>query len=265
MSKLIFDDENNIIDYIQSSLNSAVLFNDNSFEKKILKMLKNPKCLISKNGHENLPPDFICPKHSMMFDVMRVNDTEILENSKVFNPVKARERKMLKELDASGLSGLNPNMKIICNSESSDVNEHSFQKYRDNVSRTVFKHLSSEAYPNKIKQIWAKENPEIKYKGFLIFDETECCFDGIIKYFYDNKFAFFAKRPMTLHEPWNDKDFIQWAYDSDLDFVVWACTYKPYGTIPLRFHINFPPIVIIDVRYPRTTKYLDYSNKNLVL
>lgn len=263
MPNLIFDDENDIIEHIQGFLNFAYLFTGNSLEKKVLRMLKDTANLIPQNSHSDYPPDYISPCHNMMFDVMRVNDTEI---KKTYNPVKIRERKMLKELEQSGsLDKVNPDVKIICNSESDDIKEHSFDNYKNNVVRVTSEHLSSKGHPNKIKEIWIKNNPEIKYKGFLIFDETECCFDGCIIPAYADQFHYIAKKPLVLHEPWNDKSFIQWAYDSNIDFVIWACVYKPFGKLLLDYNIKFPGIMIMDVRYPRTEQYIDYRDMNLVL
>lgn len=226
-------------------------------------MLQDTDNLIPNNGHDALPPDYLSPVHNMMFDIMRINDTE---EKKTYNPVKIRERKMLKELQQSEfLEQVNSNAKICCISEADNTEEHSFAKYHKNLARVTAEHLSSKRYTNKIKEIWTKEHPEICYKGFLIFDETECCFDGFIQPAYLNQFLFCAKEPVTLHEPWNDADFIQWAYDSDLDFIVWACIDKSNGSILMEYNIIFPHIMIIDVRYPRTKPYADYRNKHLVL
>ena len=260
---MFFDNEDNIISYMQSYLKDAQLFNGNSFERKILKMLQDMDNMISRNGHDVPPPDYISPKHNMMFDVMRVNDTEI---KRTYNPVKQRERNMLKELQQSGLlEQINPNAQIFCSSESDKIEEHSFQQYQKNVIRVTSEHLTSRGHTDKISEIWMADNPNIKYKGFVIFDETECCFDGDIIHAYSDKFFFIAKEPLILHKPWDDKDFIQWAYDSNLDFIVWACTYKPFGKIVMEHNLSFPPIVIMDVRYPRTKFYIDYRNNHLVL
>lgn len=267
MINLALDDEENLIKEIQRHLNQkdTYLYHGNSFEHKIMHCIQDSNNLISHNKHDDPPPDFLSPKYNMMFDIMRVNDTEI---SKHYNPVKQRERNMIKDLNKlEFLNKVSPDTKLYVSSESADTSEHSFINYKKNVQRVTKDHLISKGHQSKVKELWIPQNQNIKYKGFVIFDETECCFDGNITYAGNNKFMFSCRtdKPLILHEPWNDKDFIQWAYDSELDFVVWACCYKPFGTIPMTFHLSFPFIMIIDVRYPRTELYIDYSNNNLVL
>lgn len=263
MCELMFKDENDIIEYVQSFLETAVLFNDNSFEKKILKMLKSPERLSQHNSHGDLPPDFISYNYSMMFDVMRVNDSEVKKDK---NPVMQREGDMFNDLKESKfLKLVSPDVKIICHSESENIEEHSFDKYKRNVIRVTSKHLSSKAHKSKIKEIWENNNPEIKYKGFFIFDETEACFEGYIKHIIENNFEFVIKNPLILHEPWNDKDFIQWAYDSEIDFIIWFCPYKPYWKFLRENNIKFPHVVIMDVRFSRNKPYITYNGKHMVL
>lgn len=110
-------------------------------------------------------------------------------------------------------------------------------------------------------------HPDIKYKGLLVFDETECCFEGIIKYAYGDQFAYIwdHTKPLVLHEPWNDADFVRQAYESDLDFLVWFCPYKPYGVVPRNANVVFPYVVIMDVRYERSVPYIIYDASKLVL
>ena len=268
MLQLALDDECDLMRWIQLYLNNkyTFLYHGNAFERKVMRCLEDNVNLVLNNGHDALPPDFLSPFHNMMFDVMRVNDTEI---KKSYNPMKIRERKIINEIQDCGLfDNINHNINGIVLSESADVSEHKFANYKKNVQRVTRDHLTSKKYLNKIQELWISQNPNIKYKGFLIFDETEFYFDGDIIYLGDNQFGFIYQHqkdnPVVLHEPWNDKDFISWAYDSDLDFVVWACCYKPFSTIPMDLKMYFPHIVIMDVRFPRTKEYIDYSNNHLV-
>lgn len=265
MIESIFENEMNIIEYLQMHLNNSetFLFHGNSLEHKIFHCLQDRENLIPHNKNTDAPPDFLSPEYNIMFDVMRVNDTEI---KKHYNPVKQRERKALQELNQTKMfNKSDENIKACISSETSNPDEHLFSNYKKNLQRVTKDHLTSKGHKNKIDEIWVSQNPNIKYKGFLIFDETECCFDGKIVHVRGSNFGFIPNVPLVIHEPWNDKDFIQWAYDSEIDFVVWACCYKPSGTLPRKLNITFPYIVIIDVRYPRTEKYIDYSNNHLVL
>jgi hypothetical protein len=259
MLQLALDDECNLMRWIQLYLNNkyTFLYHGNAFERKIMCCLEDNLNLISNNGHDANPPDFLSPLHNMMFDVMRVNDTEV---KKSYNPMKMRERDIIKEIQDLGLfDDSNHNINVFTSSESSDVLEHNFANYKKNVQRVTRDHLMSKGHLNKIQELWVSQNPNI--------DETDCYFDGDVSYLADNKFGFRYQKdkPVILHEPWNDKYFISWAYESDLDFVVWACCYKPFGTVLSDLKIYFPHIVIMDVRFPRTEKYIDYSNAHLVV
>ena len=255
---MIFDDEQDIINLIQHHLDyeDILLFNGNSYEKKLLRYLRDSDSLTPNNAHNALPPDYISVKNNYMFDVMRVNDTEV---NKKYNPVKIRERQLEKELRKSWVGELlSPNTRIICNSESSDIAEHSYKNYLKNVKRVMTEHI-------KKIPIWEKENPIIKNKGLLVFDETECCFEGSINYAYGETFLYAFKDNPILHEPWNDKEFIEQAYSSELDFIIWACPYKSNSAVPRNANIWFPYLTIIDVRYPRTRPYKKYEQELLAL
>lgn len=261
-----YDNEQNIIKDIQLDLSNknVLLLNGNSFERKLLKYFRDIDSLIPHNAHSDPPPDYYSDKYKIMFDVMRVNDTEIeyIKNNKIKykNAKMSRERKMEKEaLDLLKYLNISNDVEIICNSESDDINEHSFENYKNNVTRVLSQHI------NKIP-IWKPEHNDY-YKGLLIFDETECCFNGSIKYVKDELYTFKydASKPLVIHEPWNDANFIQQAYQShDLDFIVWYCPYKQYSAIAMKTGTYIPKVVFIDVRYSRTN-YYDYSMNHLVL
>lgn len=70
-------------------------------------------------------------------------------------------------------------------------------------------------------------------------------------------------KPLILHEPWKDKSLIGPAYEFELDFIVWLCPYKPYGTVCLEYGIDYPEMVIVDVRYPNDS-FVDYTDCHLV-
>lgn len=81
--------------------------------------------------------------------------------------------------------------------------------------------------------IWGKEHPNIKHKGLLIFDETECYFEGYVRYAFADQYKYMrdATKPLVLHKPWEDKSFIENTYNSDLDFIIWFCPYKTHGAL----------------------------------
>lgn len=78
-------------------------------------------------------------------------------------------------------------------------------------------------------------------------------------------FGWDSNRSLVLHEPWNDIKFMQQLYDSKLDFLIWVCIYKAYGTVVLKTETWFPKIVFLDLRYPRASKYIDYNYEKMTM
>ena len=249
-----FDNEQNILNYLLTRTNQTLLLRGNSFEKKILRYIKDIKSFTSNNGHGDLPPDYYSDKYSIMFDVLRVNDTEV---KKTYNPLKIEERKirqLAKEQELLDLPNIAPVLEV---DEPDDVNAHTYQKYCKQASRTIGEHI------RKIP-LWIKEHPAIKNKGLLVFDETEFCFEGSITSVGHGQFLYRYKSPLIIHEAWNDENFVKQIYEADLDFVIWFCPYKPYGKIPMKYNINYPAIVIVDTRFQRTN-YKEYDYSSLVM
>lgn len=263
---MFFDDENNIMGYLQLHLSSeqVFLYNGNSLEKKVLHCLDDMDALKDNSGHDALPPDYYSPRYSVMFDVMRTNDTEETE---AYNPKMRREKKMEDKLREKGIiEKANPKALVMLNSETDDVNEHSYKKYLKQLERVVEKHLSSKGNPNKIKDIWEKEHPDIKYKGLLIFDETECYYEGYTFYAGGEQFGHVwkADKELVLHRPWEDRNMMQLFYESELDFIVWACPYKVHSSVTLKSQQYYPAVVIVDVRGNRE-KYEEYDIEHLAV
>ena len=263
---MFLDNESNIMEYLQLCLssNQVLLYNGNSLEKKVWHCISDLDALRDNSGHDALPPDYYSSRYSVMFDVMRTNDTE---ERKTYNPKMGREREMEKELKESGiLDAVSPDVKVYCNSESSNVDEHSYSKYLKQLNRVVSIHLSSNGHPNKVKDIWEKEHPDIKYKGLLIFDETECYYEGLTYYAGGEQFGhtWRADKPLVLHRPWEDRNMMRQFYESELDFVVWACPYKVHSGVTVESKQYYPAVVIIDVRGTRD-KYIKYDEEHLAV
>jgi hypothetical protein len=227
-------------------MSSNNIFSDgNSLCKKVLKLWKDEKLLRSRNGHDQLPPDFYSTICGVMFDALRVNDTEVVsEKGKFINNKFARERKMEKELKQLGVK--TDNCTIFCNSEYVDFNEHSLQNFSNQAKRTIDEHIS------KI-HIWNKELPDIKYKGLFIFDESGVYFEGECipaeKPDENSQWIFaFKDNPPHIYFPWLDKNIMQSIFDSEIDFVVWFCPYK-YSSLIKQTGILYPTVAILDVRY----------------
>ena len=94
---MFLDDEMDIIEVTSDVIlhQDILLYPGNSFCKKILRIFKNLDTFVQNNSHNSLPPDFYSNKLDCMFDVMRINDSEI---RKSYNPVKIRERQAEKDI-----------------------------------------------------------------------------------------------------------------------------------------------------------------------
>lgn len=254
---MFLDNEGDTINYILHGLDhyNVLQYDGNSFNKKIFRYVQNLDKFTENNGHDALPPDYYSNEFSCMFDVMRVNDSEI---KKSYNPVKVRERNVEKGLKESGLlDKINPNATVFVRSESDDVREHTMKNYKRNCNRVMSEHI-------KKLYIWEKEHPNIKHKGLLIFDETECYFEGYVRYAFADQYEYMwdATKPLVLHKPWEDESFIGDAYNSDLDFIIWFCPYKTHGALWKDTHYNYPDIIILDTRFHRQN-YTHYNESML--
>lgn len=255
---MFLDNEGDAINYILHGLDhyNVLQYDGNSFNKKIFRYVQNLDKFTENNGHDALPPDYYSNEFSCMFDVMRVNDSEI---KKSYNPVKIRERNAEKDLKESGLlDKINPNATVFVRSESDDVREHTMKNYKRNCNRVMSEHI-------KKLYIWGKEHPNIKHKGLLIFDETECYFEGYVRYAFADQYKYMwdATKPLVLHKPWEDKSFIENAYNSDLDFIIWFCPYKTHGALSqYTIHNNYPDLIILDTRFQRQN-YTSYNESML--
>lgn len=249
---MYLDNENNILIDIREQLvnNNTLLFPCNSFTRKVYKWLQNSDQFIANNMHSALPPDYFSDFYNSMFDITRINDSEIRKN---YNPVKIREKSLEREIKTN-FPDLPSTVELIINSHDDDNydHDHNYTNYLKNEKRVIQNHI------NKI-DIWKKEHPRIKHKGLIIFDETELYIHKIYSN-QENKFHLHPgeKGNPIYHEPWNDKNMIDFIYKSDLDFVVWFCPYKKYGALcNYPYYKVYPSIIILDTRYPREN-YTEY-------
>ena len=256
------DNETDYIESCRSEINtnpSCVRSDGNSLCRKVLNALRNEDLLTARNGHDQLPPDFVSDKCSIMFDALRVNDTEtITERGKPINNKFARERKMEKELQKLGINTENYN--VICNSEYVDYNEHSLTNFSNQAKRTINDHIG------KI-HIWKDEFSSMKHKGLFIFDESGLYFEGSCipteTPAENSQWMFlFKNNPPNLYYPWLDQNIMQSICDSELDFVVWYCPYK-HSTITQQTRASCPSVTILDVRYGKSLLEYIYNEYTL--
>ena len=263
---MVFDSELEQLKFLNTHISGAHLYSANSFEKRILNCFRNIDKFRDNSGHDKNPPDFYSNELNIMFDIFRVNDSEVKRS---YNPTAIAERKMQREVEQSWIADNFPNVsdKLFCIDENyGSVEIHTMEHYRNNVSRVIKEHLTSKGHPNKIKDIWEKEHPTITQKGLVIFDETENYFQGqCIKDPGSDDWVFINNTggPWVIYEPWNDKDMVEPVYLSDCDFLVWFMPYKYCGTLVRKLGVYYPTMVILDTRYLRTD-YVNYDHSVLV-
>lgn len=260
---MYLDNEENILQSIHldiSSYNCELLYSNNAFSRKIYKCLKQSNEMKNDNGHDAEPPDFYSDDLNIMFDVARVNDSEI---KKSYNPTFIYERKMQQEVESSWIRQEIPDVKnnLMCiDPEWGSDKIHKMNHYLKNMKRVIAEHLSSKGHPNKITDIWLRKHPNISRKGLLIYDETENYFQGICVPHPSGEWTFISDstKPIIFYKPWMDKQIVEPIYKSDCDFLIWYMPYKWCGFFTQAVDKYFPHIVILDTRYPRND-YIDYT------
>lgn len=253
---MYLDNEQNILnDVCDLYIFDVLLYNGNSFNKKILRMLKDKDSIQPNFGHDETPPDFYCEKHNMMFDVLRINDCE---SKKGKNPIKQFEGEYLRKIKKEIPDFDEDSLEIVTKSTGT------YENYKNQGCRVIEKHIRED----KIEQYWEKNFPNIEHKGLLIYDETECYFEGYVtpSPYHKDKCLFIWRKdkPLTIHYPWNDKNFMEMIYKSKIDFVIWVTPNKEGGFLCQQKGIDYPTVTIIDTRYTRSKKYDEYNYDILV-
>ncbi len=251
-----YDFENNIlqdISKVMMSSQATCLFTESPMEKKIRDTLyKYKKYYKDNSGHDCQPPDYYSDSCSLMFDVMRINDSE---KRKKYNPVIQQEKKIQQTLtneyaqsEAAKSFFDNAFFTNIAPEEDYD-SAHNYKQYLKQYTRTIEKHI------DKIP-LCRKLHPKCKH-GFMIFDETdlyvECA--NIIE----------ANRPWeedmklqikTYHVPLFDKAFMTPIVNIDLDFIVWVLPYKRRPQL----EYELPIVSIVDLKsYKVEENYRTYN------
>lgn len=138
--RMLFDSEADILMCFRDTVSddSPVLFNGNSFNKRVLNRLLNESVLTADYGHDAPPPDYYSKEYNLMFDVFRINDSEIKKSN---NPVKRRERDAYHQISDELGDIFDENMPVYISSESDDAKEHSYRNYVRNAQRVIGEHI----------------------------------------------------------------------------------------------------------------------------
>lgn len=184
-----------------------------------------------------------------MFDVLRINDTEV---KKRYNPKKSRDSNIEKQLN--NLSDELSNITFYADTEVYDKEEHFYKLYQKHTNRVINEHI-------KKIHIWEEEHPDISNIGLVILDETYLYFEGLsipISNVTDRRRFYYKKK--VLHKPWLDIKFMKDVFDSKLKFVVWFMPFKP--NFPMDIINDYPRLVIMDTRF--SPEYEEYNYDMLV-
>lgn len=223
----------------------------NSFCHKIIKTLQRSSLLTENAGHDCLPPDFFSDDLNIMFDVMRVNDSE---KKKGYNPVFKETSEFMKKIqrerntafDLYGITNVGFDLESDNRIDYDEI--HQFKYYKKQTIRVITEHI-------KKIPIWCAEHSSIKRKGFVILDETGTYLQGhatprvIEENGNVNQWNLFLNMPIVVHLPWRDKEFMEPLFQANLEFVVW---YKPYAVKSigntLIHQSEYSNLAIIDLR-----------------
>ena len=197
-------------------------------EIELFESFKKHDLWIDNSNDTNDPPDYYNNADGYMMDFMRTNDYEIHKrNGKVVNNIAAAENRMVKEIEASGILDLLPNISkenIICVPK--DDIKPSFTKYYNNIERVLEDH-------NKQTDNYRKNHPNCKLI-FCVCDLSE--HEHIIRRVNpDGKLI-----DDIVYNPCFDNSVLHIIKELDVDFVVW---YRPW----LMPTTDSPQLVIIDV------------------
>lgn len=237
-------------------------FGGASFCHKIIKTLQRSELLVENAGHACLPPDYYSEELNIMFDVMRVNDSEKRRGyNPVFQEMSAVSKEVKRKMSDFGLNEkcvVVTDLKVDNGLDYDDI--HQFKYYKKHVVRVLNEHIRK-------LSIWKSEHPSITRKGFVVLDEAGLYFRGyapqpfvVSDSGFVSQWFFLIERPITVHFPWNDEEFLRPLLNADLDFVIW---YRPYvafsqGNRNL-FDGKCADLAVIDVRYKNSLSLQSYD------
>lgn len=247
------DNEENIIkDMHEVTSDQIMLLPGSKFEKQLISaIMKEWPKWTANNGHACEPPDYFSRDHRLMFDVMRVNDSEtsiITKRGKEVrdNPVLKREQNLAREAKKFFPNVSEDNIFVNAVPDGDYDKIHNYQNY--------YKH-AQKVFSSHIKRIPRCRELHPGYKmGFLVMDETESylqhsnIMDAMAPYDPNKVYKVLA----TPHLPFTDRRFMQCLFESDLDFLIWFMPYKHNE----KMKVQPPVLCFIDLTDDNAQEYL---------
>lgn len=188
------------------------------------------------------PPDFYSDEFEMMMEVMRVDDHSFKKKGKSIDPTYAKESKVCKEIENSGILNCFPNGAALLFNVDTKLptdKDHNYKFYTNSFARIVKKHS---------EHIAMYRNNHKNYKLiFFIFDESSAYFE------VPNKEVMKINRSVgtaiqgKAHLYFLDSTLLENILKYDLDYVIWYTPFKLTNTNNGVF--DLPKAVIYDVKH----------------
>ena len=231
-----FGNESSILDSLRFLPRSQIMFYQQScpdehpeLVDRFLSIYRNVDDWIDSSGKSDPTPDFFNPTSGVMLEVMRVDDHAFESDGKIINKTAASEGKMFSDAVSQGVLDEYPNAYIITIGDSGKptLEDHNFQRYRDNFKRVVREHLSK-------TPTYRANHPECPFLAFLIYDESCAYFESAIPDPVIKKDLVSIGRP---HFFALDPAFFEIFQNSDVDCVIWFAPYKLFLGIPMEYQL----------------------------
>lgn len=251
------DDENVIMEDVRDVQNRDVCFvTESAFEKYLYKsiMLDWPKWTVN-NGHDAPPPDYFSTSHKLMFDVMRINDSEITiiksnGDKKFKNQILAKEKSVLNEIKSAFPSIPSRNIHINVMPDEDYDKTHNYKQYYEHANRVFDDHIKSVPMCRDL-------HPDYKM-GFLVMDETES--------YLKHQNILDAQEPLNPnklyevdgipHLPFIDKRIIQRLLQGNIEFLIWFSPYKHNQ----QMNIQPPKLTFFDLSKKDAVELINYPS-----
>lgn len=219
-----FDNESFIIKSYRMIPSSRIVCFGNYFRclriKRLTKSIFYKKSWINSSSKKDIPPDFYNIKHSIMMEVMRVDDCiETLDGKPVNNSFKKASLAMKKCFGKDYKTKRN-DISLYFSSDTSNSDEFNFSGYLASFERVIMKH-------SKKADGYRKNHPECKDLVFFVFDESNCYVQVSNKkdLLKEGKKDLWLNNAM-LHRWYNDAKFLEIIKKCNADFFIWFCWCK---------------------------------------
>ena len=215
------NEECNQLDYFRTSFrfDSCGLQPRDDRTERVIKTILEEDGWKDCSGKDVPPPDFICEKHGLMLEAMRVDDHERPGDRKGYvNPLRARESELIAEFEQQ-IEGFLPSLDdgvLLTVAGKTNLpfrEDHNYDMYLSAFTRIVGKHARhADAYRTN--------HPGLELV-FFVFDESSCYMESISP-LPDGPRAGDVVRDRP-HLWFFDEAFLDVIKHSGADYFLWYC------------------------------------------